>query len=60
MTMRALQKSLTEIEPYDIGRSVDIVHSLNPAIGHHEHWICRWGDGASSGSGTNCCMAIAD
>ncbi len=25
-------KALTQIEPYDIGRSVDIVHSLNPAM----------------------------
>lgn len=27
-----ITKALTEIEPYDIGRSVDIVHSLNPAM----------------------------
>ncbi len=27
-----ITKALTTIEPYDIGRSVDIVHSLNPAM----------------------------
>ncbi len=27
-----ITKALTAIEPYDIGRSVDIVHSLNPAM----------------------------
>lgn len=27
-----ITKALTQIEPYDIGRSVDIVHSLNPAM----------------------------
>ena len=27
-----ITKALTAIEPYDIGRSVDVVHSLNPAM----------------------------
>jgi Beta-galactosidase len=27
-----ITKALTEIEPYDIGRNVDIIHSLNPAM----------------------------
>ena len=53
-----ITKALTAIEPYDIGRNVDIIHSLNPAMPILSTGFAA-GPRRSIGSGMNCCMAIA-